>query len=187
MADLALVSASSSSSAAAGAPVDLAAVGDEEPLVSLAPPPPAKRQLTRRATEADEVTGTQQADSLAAAGMVECVFDCGPPRHVSTCTNTGTHAHPRWMCKGCNGASRALDLAARNSGHFEELKEMKKRDPEAYKAKIRQCRVRSSDDPPGTHSLRDNKQRAAAFSTYLQGSLTQSASLENRQKRRFLG
>ena len=161
--------------------MDLAAVGDEEPLLALAP---AKRQLTRRAAE--EVTGTQQADTLASANMVRCVFDCGPPRHVSTCTDTGTHTHPRWMCRGCNGAHRAFDLAAKNSGHLEELKEMKKRDPEAYKAKIRQCRVRSSDDPPGTHGLRDNRQRAAAFSTYLQGSLNQWVSLENRGKRRYM-
>ena len=182
MSSLSLASSSAAGAgASAGAPF---AVGDEEPLVALAPPP-KRRQLERRATD-EAVVGTQQSDTLASANMVSCCFDCGPPRHVSLCVNTGTQRHPRWFCKPCNGARRALDLAAKNTGHLNELKSLKKKDPEAYKAKIRSCRIKTADDPPGTLGLRDNHERAAAFSTYVSNTLSQTATLANVQKRKFM-
>ena len=42
-------------------------------------------------------------------GLVSCVFGCGPPRPVTHMTNTATHVSPRWMCRPCNGARKAIE------------------------------------------------------------------------------
>ena len=143
----------------------------------------SKRTLVRQGTD-NEVNGTQSG--LEGANMVECVFDCGPPRHISLCTNTGTHANPRWMCTPCNGARKALEHACRKSGQMPELKQLRLQDPEMYTAKIRACRVKSATDPPDALGLRDNRQRAAAFSTFLSTQLSQTAEIQGKAKRQWM-
>ena len=89
--------------------------------------------------------------NLDHVNMVYCIFDCGPPRHISLCTNTGTSANPRWMCYGCNGARKAMEYAARTS--TPEAKKafdaFRKCDTEAYKAKVRSLRAKQPNDPLG--------------------------------------
>ena len=61
--------------------------------------------------------------------MYMCVFDCGPPRAEQLMTNTGTHQNPRWMCKPCNNARKAIEWMANKAsdGQLKQtLDEMKK-------------------------------------------------------------
>ena len=186
MAASASVSATSSALPGSAGATSASAAAEELSLVELSNNLDSQvkgpRILGRKST--DEVAGTQVG--LEDANMVECVFDCGPPRHMSNCSNTGTQLHPRWMCSPCNGACKALQLAARKTGHLEDLKELRQSDPEAYKAKIRACRVRCATDPVGCRGLRDNRQRAAAFSTFLSSQLTQKAEIEGKAKRKWM-
>ena len=93
---------------------------------------------------------TQLVESSASeSGMgdlVYCVFDCGPARHHTLCTNTGTRASPRWMCQPCNGARKAFEYAASRSSSPVEarlaIKRLKETDPEQCKAKVRAARIK---------------------------------------------
>ena len=107
--------------------------------------------------------------NLDHVNTVYCIFDCGPPRHISLCTNTGTSANPRWMCHGCNGARKAMGYAARTA--TEEAKKafdtFRKGDTEAYKAKVRSLRVRQPNDPPGTCGMfGSNAERRVACTAF---------------------
>ena len=84
-------------------------------------------------------------------GIVNCVFGCGPPRPISLMTNTATPISPRWMCQPCNGARKAIEHQAKNNPDLKKaLNDMKKNDPELWRAKVRSCRIRDDNDPPGT-------------------------------------
>ena len=41
--------------------------------------------------------------------LVSCVFGCGPPRPIVHMTNTATQVSPRWTCRPCNGARKAIE------------------------------------------------------------------------------
>ena len=100
-----------------------------------------------------------------------CVFDCGPPRPVTTLTNTGTSANPRWMCKPCNNARKAMEwMVNKDPAAKATLIELKKNDPELWKAKVRATRVREQGEPagmPGVDSLQARKSVVIQFNQFV--------------------
>ena len=103
--------------------------------------------------------------------MYMCVFYCGPPRAEQLMTNTGTHQNPRWMCKPCNNARKAIEWMANKAsdGQLKQiLDEMKKNDPEAWKAKVRAVRVRDPAEPAGLSGLDNISARKSAISAFCQ-------------------
>ena len=89
-----------------------------------------------------------QPDDASDNDFVVCIYDCGGPRHKSCCTDTGNRQYPRWVCQPCNGAVKAIAYQVRrNPEHREELANMKRFDPELYKARVRNSRIRSAADP----------------------------------------
>ena len=79
----------------------------------------------------------------------DCVFGCGPPRPTYLMVNTGTATHPRWMCKPCNGARKAIEHQAKNDTALKaSLSNLKKRDPDLWRAKVRSCRIQDVNAPP---------------------------------------
>ena len=90
-----------------------------------------------------------------------CVFDCGPLRDMRQLTNTGTKHYPRWMCNACNNYRKAIEGMARKDlkeGRPELMDALNriKGDPEEWKEKIRQGRIRPSWEPrwmPGVEKM----------------------------------
>ena len=117
--------------------------------------------------------------------MVQCCFDCGPPRPSCTMHNVGKVGKPRWMCPGCNGARKALEWACKgNPALRESLKTLKTTDFELYKAKVRAARIRQPGEPstmPGVLDLPARKMAIQQVATTViqlsQAATVQSATL----------
>ena len=122
----------------------------------------------------DTTPGTlveHSADTREAPKMLYCVFDCGPPRDerrfAHAFTNTGTAQNPRWMCRSCNGARKALDFAAKGNPESKEaLANLRKTDVEQWKALVRSCRVRDEfydqAGTPGLANVQERRPRSSA-------------------------
>ena len=127
----------------------------------------AGEQLVLRASGEDVI---YQAPAPANTHkMYLCVYDCGPARPDFLMTNTATAQNPRWMCRPCNNARKALEWMANKdkSGQLKSaLDDLKKNDPEAWKAKVRATRIRDPAEPaglPGVDSLGARKASVNSF------------------------
>ncbi len=72
--------------------------------------------------------------------LVQCSMDCGFVGPANQLDNMYNERYPRYICRPCNSARRALDRQFLRKKELKDwLKEFKSRDPEGYKAKVRQC------------------------------------------------
>ena len=115
--------------------------------------------------------GASEAPPASSVNYFLCVFDCGPPRPVTMLTNTGTSANPRWMCRPCNNARKAMEwMVNKDAAAKDTLIEIKKNDPELWKAKVRATRVREQGEPaglPGVDSLQARKAVVIQFNQFI--------------------
>jgi hypothetical protein len=161
----------SGAGAAAAAAYEGTGPADSAPLSMLLSAPAEKREEGAQGGQEELCT------------FVSCVFDCGPPRPLPQCTNTGTHNNPRWMCKPCNGARKAIELMASKERQTKlNLVTLKAADPQQWKQKVRAARIRFPGEAcgVGTVSERSNLIYCAT------NSLRQSLSVQDSQKRKFL-
>ena len=115
---------------------------------------------------------------------VECVFGCGPPRLICYMTNTGTAINPRWMCFPCNGARKAIEHQVRKDKALKDnLGTLKRNDPDLWRHKVRSCRIRDANDPPGTTGVLNLDARRAIINR-LKVTLAQKVAVQDIQQRK---
>ena len=151
---------------------------DSFPLVAT----PSQGTITRTATpqtsDLGNSMGTRDKDSL-----VECSFNCGPPRPMKLMVNIGTSMCPYWTCSSCNGAKKAIEHQANKNPTLKlMLRELKKNDPGLWRSKVRSCRISDPNDPPGTTGVICQKERTN-FINEFRSSLIQRGALQDVVKR----
>ena len=122
----------------------------------------------------------------AAPELVNCYFDCGPPRPTSDCIRTSERG--RWTCRPCYNAKRAIEQACRrDKASRDAMEELKAKDHESWMAKVRACRIAIGEANSVGH--RASRQGAVANTVK---SITQSVGIREYQpvyhltKKRYL-
>jgi hypothetical protein len=98
-----------------------------------------------------EATDTQSSDLPAASapptdipfGQSYCCFGCGPLFSIaSEMTNIANSAYPKYSCHPCANARRCIENQCRKDPQMRDyLNQLKQRQPEEWKLRVRQCRV----------------------------------------------
>ena len=108
-------------------------------------------QLVPRVPEQADGQAAATSDSVAGAGSVDktpvkranCAMECGARLPISEMYKSNSRAMP--LCHPCFNAKRALHTVANKSPAAKEaLAKMQECDPEAWKARVRSCRILDS-------------------------------------------
>ncbi|MCP4239303.1 MAG: hypothetical protein GY772_01965, partial [bacterium] len=173
---MAASTSSASGSAAASAASAGAPDSGEVALVSA----PAEASATAAALLAEPKPSVQESspggsDTLGPvissqgrmAGLTKCYFDCGRMYRIDGETvNIGNKRYPRYCCHPCYAVRRLLTGQCRGDPEAAAyLEKMRTQEPEAYKAKVRQCRLRSDPTEAGVDS---KGERAGGIGSFVQ-------------------
>jgi hypothetical protein len=108
---------------------------------------PASAPAAASAVSAGDLGALVSFPLPATRREVACGMGCGvtgPPEAMYQAnSNAAFYCHP------CRNAKRAIEAAARAGGQKEALDRLKVEDPEAFRDKIRACRMAMSDSEPG--------------------------------------
>ena len=126
---------------ASGSQVGLPAPGSVMSIASMPPPTPGSGQLSMR-----------------------CWFECGTSLPMS---NIATDRHPKYACRPCTNAKRALDLLARKDKAIKaELEDLKRNRAAEYKLKVISSRLRDPAEPPTCPGVGSLEARTSMLGSY---------------------
>ena len=117
------------------------------------------------------------------AGSAPCWYGCGLIDTVvgGKLRNTGSNGYPRYCCGPCSRAARAIDNSMRgDSARKDFLSEMKRKDPERYKLKVRSAAImEEGTDPTQWHGVMNMDQRASMILSFSR-EITQTFSMKEK-------
>ena len=106
--------------------------------------------------DAVQITGTGCAAAATAAALTaheaegELCAHCTRTFQVSVMQNYGCKNYPKWRCRACHAAARALERAAKSRGeqHYQRFCEMRRQHPLRFSDLVLQCRVSPDGEEP---------------------------------------
>ena len=106
---------------------------------------------------------------------IQCFFLCGPPYPEEFFGRSNQKA--LWRCKCCFQAEKAINSSVSGCPQARDaLNQLKEKDPELWKSKVRACRVidprNTTPGQTGVNSLVERKVSVASFQTWLMQTLS---------------
>ena len=90
--------------------------------------------------------GEEAPSTWPGVEMGRCKWECGPRMPVDPHLFR-TNATAAWECRPCYNGHRALKGAARSDEDKQALRDMALQDPEGFRAKVRACAIRGTNNP----------------------------------------